>query len=63
MELRLYEAMNINKTEMETFFRQAHVHAYGCDNHQSVQDVVQFKLYGILPLYVREYVTYVLERP
>ena len=60
MLMILCEAIQKAKSTEPEFFVRAHVHTYGCRDRSNT-DFVQFKLYGIIPLYVREYAKYILE--
>lgn len=54
MLLFLVNKMRQLKADELTFFRIAHVWAFGTDPDLH-DDVAQFKLHGIVPVYVRNY--------
>lgn len=60
MILAVAETMHRLKIDEQTFFRLAHVWSFGTDPDVTT-DVVQWKLHGIVPPYVRKYVAHVNE--
>ena len=60
MLLYLVATMVRLKVDEQTFFRIAHVWAFGTDPDVST-DVAQFKLHAIVPPYVRKYLHHIRE--
>jgi len=56
----VFEAQERTKLTMAEFFQASHLFTYGCYDHVS-NDFLQWKIYGILPLYCIEYARHVLE--
>jgi hypothetical protein len=62
MQLRVCEAIIRTNTTEENFFRCAHVFRFGTTGDVT-NDLVQWKLHAIVPNYIQDYATYILELP
>lgn len=62
MQLKVSEALNRANTTEEDFFLQAYCFLYGCVADLT-NDVVQWKLHGIVPYYLHIYCNHLLEQP
>lgn len=60
VHLYLVNAMNRLNVDELTFFRMAHIYSFGTDPDLST-DVAQYKLHGIIPLYVGKYLQHIKE--
>jgi hypothetical protein len=62
MQLKVSEALQRANTTEEEFFLRAYVYIYGC-TADLTNDIVQWKLHGIVPYYLSVYCDHFLEQP
>lgn len=58
MNLLLKNALERSKRTEAEFFRMCHIWLFGKDQ-MCHNDVAQYKLYGVIPKYVQEYIHYI----
>lgn len=63
MKMLLYLANKIHELgdDPQRFFRAGYMWKFGKD-HDCVNDVCQYKLHGIVPKYIEEYIRYIQSR-
>lgn len=61
MILAVVETIHRLKVDEQTFFRIAHVWSFGTEPDNPTTDLCQWRLHGIVPPYVRKYVSYINE--
>lgn len=62
MQLKVTVALERAQATEEDFFQRAYVYIYGC-TADLTNDIVQWKLHGIVPYYLSVYCDYYLEQP